>query len=279
MSHFKLFLDASFFRISLVFLFFVLTKSSSYAQGEWAEYLLTKDKHLMSIQVDMEFDYEKPNYKNLLIVGKTYKGCLKNGFPNAEGLNNIYTFSDATENELNKMTKNKLVGIITYNCIGLDIYYIKDTINIRDGLESLHSREFDNGKRYLYLKKDRNREYYYNNLFPPDLSSDFFLAHEHLIELANAGDKLNDKRLVTHWAYFKNLKKRNKFEKNIKAFDFQIDSITINKDDKYPYHLQFSKESPVDPKSVINLTNMIKFLVYSTNSIYGGWEFDPKTEE
>lgn len=232
----------------------------------------------MSIQVDMEFDYEKPNYRNLLIVGAYYKGCLKNGFPNKAGLKDIYTFSDATENALNKMTKNKLVGIITYNCIALDIYYIKDTINIRAGLKDLYLREFDDDKNYLFIKKDKYREYYYNTLFPQNLSSNYFLAHDYLIELANAGDKLDDKRLVTHWAYFKNLKKRDKFKKNIKALDFQIDSVAVNKDDKYPYHLQFSKETLVNPKSIIDLTNLIQVMVYSSNSIYGGWGFDPRTE-
>lgn len=233
----------------------------------------------MSIQVDMEFDYNRPNYKNLLIVGKKYNGCFKNGFPNEAGLNEIYTFSDATENALNKMTKNKLVGIITYNCIALDVYYIKDTINIRKNLENLYIREFNDDKNYIYLKKDKNQKYYYSNLFPQNLSSNYFTANEYLIELANAGDKLDDKRLVIHWAYFKSRKKREKFIKDLKDFAYQVDTIFLDKKDKYPYHLKFSKESAVDPYSIIDLTNKIQNRIYYYNSIYGGWGFDPKTED
>lgn len=276
--HFKFILDTLYFRISLVFLFIIINSSSSYSQGEWAEYLIHRDKKLMSIQVDMEFDDIKPNYKNLLIIGTKFKGCLKNGFPTEEGLNELYTFSDSTEMTLSKITKNKLVGVITYRCYGLDVYYIKDTINVRKNLENLYLREFDTSKNYLIIKKDKSKRYYYENLFPQNLSYDYFLAQEYLIEMANKGDKLDDKRKVTHWAYFRNSKKRDKFEKNIKAFDFQIDSVAVNKDDKYPYHLQFSKESLVDPQSIFELTNFIKVLANSSNSIYGGWGFDPKTE-
>ncbi len=256
-----------------------MNSSKIFSQEEWAEYLINKEEKLMSIQGDMEFDYNKPNYKNLLIVGAFYKGCLKNGFPSEAGLNELYAFSDATEMALNKITKNKLVGIITYGCVGLDIYYIKDTINVRRELNDLYSKEFNNSKSYLYIKKDKNRGYYYSNLFPQNLSSDYFLDQEFLIELAKKGDKLDDKRKVTHWAYFKNLKKRQKFEKNIKTLDFLIDSVYINKVDKYPYQLQFSKENFVDPKSIFELTNLVKVLINTSNSIYGGWGFDPKTDD
>ncbi len=267
-------------RISLFVLFFVFSYSKSFSQGEWAEYLITKDKNLMSIQVDMEFDYNKPNYKTLLIIGTKFKGCLKNGFPNEEGLKELYTFSDSTEFVLNKMTKNKLVGVVTYRCVGLDIYYIKDTINIRKNLKNLYSREFiGSTQNYIYIEKDKNRKYYYTNLFPPDLSSDYFLDQEYLLELAKAGDKLDDKRIVTHWAYFKNEKKRQRFKKNIKALDYKIDSVYTNTEDKYPYQIEFSNNNLVDPKSIIDQTNMIKVILGSNSSIYGGWGFDPKYED
>ena len=267
-------------RISLFVLFFTFNCSESFSQGEWAEYLITKDKNLMSIQVDMEFDYNKPNYKNLLIIGTKFKGCLKNGFPNEEGLKELYTFSDSTEFVLNKMTKIKLVGVVTYRCVGLDIYYIKDTINIRKNLKNLYSKKFvGSTQNYIYIERDKNQKYYYSNLFPPDLSSDYFLDQEYLLELAKAGDKLDDKRVVTHWAYFKNEKKRQRFEKNIKTLDYKIDSVYTNTEDKYPYQIEFSKKNSVDPKTIIDQTNMIKVILGSNSSIYGGWGFDPKYED
>ena len=278
MSNFELTFSYKIFRTSLVLFFIIFSTTKSYSQGDWLEYLTTKDEKVMLIQVDMEFDYNKPNYKNLLIVGSSFKGCLKNGFPNEEGFKELYAYSDSTEFVLNKTTKSKLVGVITYRCIGLDIYYVKDTINIRRNLLRLYSREFkETSQNYIYIQKDNKRDYY-DNLFPKNLSSDFLLDQEYLIELAKDGDKLDDKRKVTHWVYFRNAKKREKFVKNIKALDYQIDSVYISKEDKYPYQLQFSQESKVDPTSIFEKTNFIKVLAKSSNSIYGGWGFDPKTD-
>lgn len=260
-------------------LFIVANYGISYSQGEWLEYLINKEKKLMSIQVDMEFDYMKPNYKNVFIVGSNYKKCLKNGFPAEEGLKELYAFSDATELALNKITKNKLVGVVTYNCVGLDIYYIKDTLNVRKSLQNLYTKEFNSGKKYIYIERDKDRQYYYSKLFPPNISDDFLLDQEYLIELAKKGDKLDDKRKVTHWAYFKKEKRREKFEKNIKELKFKVDSVYTNIKDKYPYQLQFSRDNLVNPKSIYELTNLIKVLANSSNSIYGGWGFDPEPDE
>jgi len=280
LSYFKHFFSSKIISVNLVFFLLILSIAKSYGQEDWLEHLATKDKKLMLIQVDMQFDYNKPNYKNLLIIGTNFKNCLKNGFPNEEGLKELYTFSDSTELVLNKMTKSKLVGIITYRCVGLDVYYIKDTLNIRRNLKSLYSREFEGtSENYIYIKKDKDREYYYENLFPKILSSEYFLDQEYLIELAKAGDKLDDIRKVTHWAYFRNTKKRERFVKNIKTQNFQIDSVYTSKEDKYPYQLQFSQENLVDPPSIFKITNHIRILAKSLNSIYGGWGFDPKTDD
>ena len=253
--------------------------NNAFSQGDWVEYLKTKEKDLMSIRVDLEFDLIKPNYKNLLIIGTAYKGCLKNGFPNDEGLEELYTFSDSTEIILNKITKSKLVGIITYKCIGLDIYYVKDTTNIRKDLENLYARDFSNTQKYIYIKKDKSREYFYTKLFPQNLSPDFFMDQEYLIDLAKAGDKLDDKRKVKHWMYFRKNNNRQKFSKNVKALEFQIDSVIDIQKDKYPYQLQISNENLVDPKSIFELTNLMKVLVKSSNGIYGGWGIEAKLED
>jgi len=49
----------------------------------------------MSISIDLDFNDYKPNYKNLLIVGTNYKKCLKNGFPDKGGLEELFSFSDS----------------------------------------------------------------------------------------------------------------------------------------------------------------------------------------
>lgn len=233
----------------------------------------------MSISIDLDYNDYKPNYKNLLIVGTNFKDCLKNGFPKKEGLNQLYTFSDSIAIALDRITKNKLVGIITYQCIGLDVYYIKDTIKIRDNFNELFKNSFSESKNYMMIVKDKYWSYYYKNIYPKDVSNDYFLDQEFLIELANEGDDLSGVRKVEHWVYHNDIKKRTKFIKNIKKLDFAIDSAHTKTGEKYPYELLISRKDSVHPESIYKLTHLVKTLVYASKGIYGGWGIIVKTED
>jgi len=232
----------------------------------------------MSVSIDLDYGDSRPNYKNLLIVGTSFKGCLKNGFPKKEGLEQLYTFSDSIASNLDGLTKNKLVGIITYQCIGFDIYYVKDTLNIRDNFNKLFKNHFDESNTYLRILKDKNWSYYWDNVYPIDISDDYFLNQAFLIGLANEGDNLTGTRKVEHWVYHKNLKKREEFIKNIKELNFSIDSVYTKVGEKYPFELLISRKDSVHPESINKLTSLIKMLVSASKGIYGGWATELKIE-
>ena len=265
-------------KIYILFLL-IIYSLNSFSQTDWVNYIVKKEKGLMSITIDLDYNDYKPNYKNLLIVGTNYKDCLKNGFPKKEGLNELYTFSDSIAITLNLLTKNKLVGIITYQCIGLDVYYIKDTVNIRNRFNQLFENNFNKSNNYMKIVRDKNWNYYYKNIYPINVSNDYFLDQEFLIDLANNGDNLSGTRKVDHWVYHNNIKKREKFIKNVKKLEFSIDSIHTKTGEKYPYEILISRKDSVHPESIYNLTRLVKALVYSSNGIYGGWSMESKIED
>ncbi len=43
-----------------------------YSQSDWVNYLVEKDRGLMSVHVDLGLNYLKPTYRNLLIVGSNW---------------------------------------------------------------------------------------------------------------------------------------------------------------------------------------------------------------
>jgi len=262
----------------IILFLLIIFSINSFSQSDWVNYIVKKEKGLMTISIDLDYNDSKPNYKNLLIVGTNYKDCLKNGFPKKEGLNKLYTFSDSIARSLDRITKNKLVGIITYQCIGLDIYYVKDTLNIRDNFNELFKNNFHDSKNYMMIVKDKYWGYYFKNIYPFDVSNDYFMDQELLIELANEGDQLTGVRKIEHWVYHNNTKKREKFIKNIKKLDFSIDSIYPKKDQIYQYEMLISRKDSVSPQSINRLTRLIKTLVYASNGVYGGWSMEPKTE-
>jgi len=272
-------------------LIFILLSLTINAQDNWETYLVKKEKGLMSISVNMDLNVTKPNYKNLLIVGTNTRKCFNNGYPNLDGLEDLYTFSDSVANAIEKVTKSRLAGIITYQCAGLDVFYVKDTLNLREKLDETINKNFGQAKNYTVIERDKNWDYYHNNLYPKDLSEDFFINQDFLRQLVEEGNDLAEPRELKHWIYFYNSKKRVKFIDEIKKLDFAIDSVNYKKDKnfvdvqnslsiyysrvkKYPFEVKISRKDSIDPSSISKLTFILKELAKTLNGKYDGWGFE-----
>ena len=118
---------APFRQISLAFFIFIASLSMN-AQDEWIDYVVAKDTGMLSVSLDLKYYVQKPNYKNLLIVGTQFKPCMKNGLPEPDSLDGLFSFSDSTAAVINRITRNELVGILTYKCLAFDVYYVKDSL-------------------------------------------------------------------------------------------------------------------------------------------------------
>jgi hypothetical protein len=248
------------------------------AQEDWVSYVVKKNEAFMSLTTDLQYTYAKPVYRNLLIVGTETDKCHKNGFPTEEGLEELYTFSDSVAYKLDGLVKNKLVGIVTYKCSGLDIFYVKDTINLRDNLNDLLSANFSNRSNHLYIEEDKKWEYY-KNIYPQNLEDDYFMDNEFLIQLLYEGDDLSKERNVKHWVYFNNVKKRDRFIEDVKKLNFAIDSVLYNKERHYPYELQISRKDSIPPQHITNITKTLKLLSNSYRAEYEGWGTETVKEE
>ena len=245
-----------------------------YSQSDWVNYLVERDKGFMSVHVDLGLNYIKPNYRNLLIVGTRFDDCMSNGFPTDQGLNQLYVFSDSLSQVVNRTTKNKLVGILTYQCYGFDVFYVKDTTGLRDEISSVITGNFEDAKSYITMKYDRKWVYYYENIFPLYAPNDFFTDHEYLTEMVAQGDDLTEARMVTHWLKFRKEKKMIKFVNEAKVLKFNIDSLYAGKDKVYPFEVELSRKDKVSPKSLNSLTNTLKVLSRNQGGIYDGWGAD-----
>lgn len=259
--------------------FFLFPDAPVNAQEDWVEYISMKDKGVMSIAIDLSVDMSKPNYKNLLIVGTRFKSCLKNGFPKDQGLDELFNFSDSTSAVINKSTRNRLVGIITYQCMGFDIYYIKDTLEVRTNLNKVIDDHFKASETYVNIKRDKTWKYYYSYLYPPNFSLEFIYNQDYLRDLVLQGDDLKGLRKVNHWMYFKNVNKRNKAGDQLKKLKFSLDSISYKKESKLPYELQISRKDSIDPESILQLTTMLRLLGGSFDAKYDGWGTELKVKD
>lgn len=267
---------ASYFKKNSFLLLFIYVLSSSFQltaqEGSWETYIKKPNRNLMEVTVNMDLYFERPNYKNLLIVATKTKHCYKNGFPKPTGLEDFYTFSDSIAFKIQKRTKNKLAGIVTYKCTGFDIYYVKDTTNLRTSLNKTIENNFSKKNNYLIIKPDKKWTYFNEILLPTDLSNDFFINHEYLTQFAQNGDALDTPRKISHWFYFNNIKRRGKFIDKAKLLNYTIDSVAYKKEKRYPYQAVISRKDSVHPKNISFITKVLKQLSQRYYGTYDGWE-------
>lgn len=253
--------------------------SNILAQEDWVEYVIIKDKGVMSVSLDLRLDLYRPKYKNLLVVGSRFNKCLKNGFPTEDSLNDIFTFSDSTSVLIDKMTPNRLAGFMTYQCMAFDIYYVKDTTGLRNEMTKLIKKKFDPRQTYILIERDKSWDYYRNFLYPRDFSSEFLIDQNYLHDLVLQGDDLKGLRKVNHWVYFKGIKNRNLFGEKLKKLKFSLDSIAYRKERGFPYELKVSRQDSIDPASIYRLTSMLRVLAFSMNGEYDGWSTEVKSND
>jgi hypothetical protein len=259
------------YKYVVVILSFLVFPESLFSQADWISYVKKEKKGIMAVSVDLEYDMKKPKLHNVLIVGSRVKGCHKNGFPNEEGIKYADVFSDSIVQRLNKITDNRKVGMISYQCLIFDVFYVKDTLEVRKEMDSLLTKNYPDYPKYIVISKDKSWTYYYKKLFPPVYTEDFIYDQEILYELVSAGDDLSAKRNVKHWAYFKNEKRRNSFINKIKNLEFKVDSLNFKKGLAYPYEVQVYKEENVYPKTIQSVTSLLNFMVRADKGLYDGW--------
>ena len=255
------------------------TATNIFAQDDWIEYVIIKDKGVMSVSLDLNLDLQKPNYKNLLVVGSKQTKCLKNGFPTEDGLSDIYRFSDSISVTVDKISPNRLAGFITYQCMAFDVFYVKDTIGLRNEITRMVKENFNPERTYVEIKRDKSWDYYSNYLYPRDFSSEFLIDQDYLNDLVLQGDDLQGVRKVNHWVYFKSVEKRNLFGSRLKKLQFSLDSIAYKKDRSFPYELTVSRQDSIDPVSIYNLTSMLRLLSETMNAKYDGWSTEVKIKD
>jgi len=269
----------NFYKIAVLFFgFYFFSPASVEAQDSWIDYVRMSDKGVVTVAVDLRFRSEKPNFKNLLIVGTRFHSCLKNGLPKEDGLEELFVFSDSTSAVINKNTKNMLVGIITTQCMGFDIYYVKDTVDLRADLNKVIQKNFNLADTYVEITPEKLWTFYYESLYA-DFSIESLFNQIYLNDLVLQGDDLKGLRKVNHWLYFKNLKLRNKAEERMKLLKFSLDSIGYKEERDRPYELVISRMDSIDPYSITRLTTLLRYESGRYRGEYDGWSTELKASD
>lgn len=263
--------------------FLIFTYLTGFAQNpneDWVTYVLQKEKGPMVITTNLYYKFMgRPNYKNLLIVGTNTRDCKKNGYPDELGLSKFYMLSDSIANKLDQLTKNRLVGIVTYQCSGFDVYYLKDTVGVKNTIQSYLDYNYALSKNYLLLTYDKKWRHYQENLVPKDISDTFFITHEFINELVVEGDNLKQPREIKHWVNFRNEKKRQRFIEEAKKLRFAVDSLKVDRKGYYRFRAVLSRNDSIKPTIMVNLSRLMMKFTEAYSGVYNGWFSKPVIED
>lgn len=263
------------------FLFFVFFNGfTQNSKEDWVTYTIQKEKGPMVITTNLYYNFMgKPNYKNLLVVGTSTRDCKKNGYPDEFGLSKFYMLSDSIASKLDRLTKKRLVGIITYQCSGLDVYYLKDTVGVKNTLQSYLDYNYALSKNYLLLSYDKKWKHYQENLVPKDFSDAFFITHEFINQLVIEGDNLKQPRKINHWVNFRNDRKRKQFLVEAKKLKFSVDSLKVDPKGYYRYRAVLSRKDSIKPEIIVSISKLMMKFTEAYSGVYNGWFSEPVIED
>jgi hypothetical protein len=262
-------------RIQPLLLCLLLFPFITVAQEEqWDVYLAQYEKGPGSIVLNMSLKEVAPMKTNpfILVTGVKFKDCLKDGMPTKNEFTNLYKVSDAVNKLLTHATKIIFAGTFTYQCERLDYFYIPDTVGIRDRLNKLYSKSFPNYESYISIKHDANWEAYLSFLFPNEEILNYMGDQKVVLQLQQAGDKLEKERQVDHWIYFDTDKDMECFIRYASANKFKIASKGRTEQGPQKYKLQIARTDKVDLGSINKITSELRSEATKCKGDYDGWE-------
>lgn len=260
-------------RIILILL--VLLPGASMAQKEqWDVYMAQYEKGPGSTMLNMALRETAPlkQFPFLLKTGVKFKKCTGDGLPESEEFDNLYKVSDEVQLVVNKMVKAELAGTFTYQCERLDYYYASDTVGLRSELMKMYAAKFPLYEPYVSIKTDAAWDAYLSFLYPNEEIKEYMSNTKVVMNLSNAGDKLEKPRQVDHWIYFANEADRKCFIAYCERNKYKIESAEKVEKYKLPFQLQISRTDKVDVGSISAITLELRKEATKCKGDYDGWE-------
>lgn len=241
--------------------------------GNWDMYMAQYEKGAGSTIINMSLKTKAPDksFRFLVSTGVHFDNCTAEGFPSETEFQKLYAVSDSVKRLLNNTVSNIMAGTFTYQCERKDYYYVKDTINLRQKLSLLYTKQFSQYQSIINIREDAAWEAYLSFLYPNEETMEYMRNQKVVMKLQEAGDKLEKKRTVDHWLYFPTIKARDSFVVFAQTNGFKIESTQMT-DNVKSFELHISRIDKVDLTSISQLTLLLNREAQKYNGDYDGWE-------
>ncbi|MEQ1605363.1 MAG: DUF695 domain-containing protein [Pyrinomonadaceae bacterium] len=251
-----------------------LEKSPAISHKEdWAPYLTTVDGDKVgSILVDLGLKPIAPiaNKPMRLRVGVIMNSPSENGLPMQSEFDVLNAIEDKISDSLTLGVGAVRAGHLYFNGTMYLYYYLGRGDAFESKLVDSMSG-FSNYKYEYKLDDEPSWESYVELLYPLPIQMQSIQNQKVIDHLRSSGDKLDVKRPVDHFIYFKTETDLERFLNEIKGNGFEIVSRERAEVDDYKWSVLLRRDDPIDPESVDNYVLYLWQKAYEANGDYDGW--------
>jgi regulator of RNase E activity RraB len=242
-------------------------------QEDWAPYLTTVDGDKVgSILVDLGLKPIAPiaSKPMRLRVDVIMKSPGENGLPMQSEFATLNEIEDKVSDSLKHGVKAVRAGHLYFSGTMYLYYYLGNGDPFEAKLvDSMSS--FSNYKYEYKLDEERDWGSYVELLYPLPIQIQSIHNQKVINHLLSNGDKLNIKRPVEHFIFFKTETDLERFLSEIKGNGFEIVRREPVEVDGYKWSVLLRRDDPVDPESVDDYVLYLWQKAHEANGDYDGW--------
>ncbi|WDI44166.1 DUF695 domain-containing protein [Bremerella sp. P1] len=241
----------------------------------WNAYLTQIEDSITSILLDMGVaeDAPVPQKTWLVRVSIALQERDEYGLATDEEFTAIRPLEEAIVESLEQGLDAVHVGCMTYDGQRVVVFYSPTFEGVDVALTSVTQEHSTHELRSSY-QEDAEWGFYFEILYPSPYEMQAMSNASVLHGLLEAGDTLEEERLVSHWAYFPTEQARAQFIAAVQEKGFQVDEESIQEESEppNPFGVQIDRVDHVDQDSINEVTIELFDLADSLDGTYDGWE-------
>ncbi len=243
-------------------------------QDQWAVFLRQSATAPSVITLDLSWKKTAPveNYSRLFTATIFAEDLLPTGFPT----DSETRIADELQQQLIRELEGGQYGLFIGSQVApgaKTLYFYLKAEAAAEQLAQQLVKDYQKRQVEAAISPDKRWETYINTLSPSLKEQAEIRNDQVLLQLQQAGDALNQPRLIEHWAYFPSPAARQQFQDTVAAASFKIlgfDTIDVGKAARYGIHM--ARQDSIHVPYIHQLTWNLTRFAESLGGSYDGWE-------
>ncbi|PQO36884.1 hypothetical protein C5Y96_06895 [Blastopirellula marina] len=242
---------------------------------DWNAYITRIEDSITSILLDMGIvdDAPDPQRTWLVRVSIALQNPDEYGMTTNEEFDAINPLEEAIVEAIEQGLDAVHVGCMTHDGQRAVVFYSPTFEGVDVALGPV-MQAYSTYELRSSCQEDAEWGFYFEIMFPSPYEMQSMSNSSVLQGLLEAGDSLEQERVVSHWAYFPSEQARAQFIVSVQEKGYEVDqeSLDTNAEPPNPFGVQIDRVDHVDQASIDQITIELFELAQSLEGTYDGWE-------